>query len=367
MTQSQTRHSLVRALWRTSVAVGLLFLSAIGVLAQSTASLSGTVTDPTGAVVPNATLVLRSLGTGVERTAVSDNDGNYTAPSLQPGDYSVTVDAPGFARYTLQKVTLEVNAHATANAKLALASSGETVEVQGVAPAIEAQTMTVGQVIDKETVQQIPLNGRHFLDLTQLTPGSVVPPANGTLTAASRGLGSNSYITAGNREDSANFQINGINLNDMTQNQITFQPSINTTSEFKILNSTFSAEYGRSSGSVVNVATRSGTNAFHGEGFDYIRNNYFDARNFFNRVTDAFPRQNALRRNNFGGAFSGPLWKDHTFFFLSYEGLRQSQDLLLRGNVPNSQQRARFASSPAGPAYARLITVVPVGVDSTLR
>ncbi len=131
----------------------------------------------------------------------------------------------------------------------------------------------------------------------------MVPPVTGSLTSASRGLGANSFDTAGQREDSVNFMINGVNLNDASQNQITFQPSINTTAEFKISNSTYSAEYGRSSGSIVNVATRSGTNSFHGEAFDYLRNNYFDARNYFNRKP---ARQNSFIRNNFGGAFSGP-------------------------------------------------------------
>ena len=333
--------------------------------AQSTATLAGTVTDPTGAVVSGATVKIRALATGVERTTVTDGSGNYTAPSLQPGDYEITIQAAGFSQYTVQNTRLEVDNHVSLNAKLALESAGATIQVEGAPPAIEAQTITVGQVIDRETVQQIPLNGRHFLDLTQLVPGSVVPPANGTLTAPSRGLGANSFITSGNREDSANFQINGINLNDLTQNQITFQPSINTTSEFKILNSTFSAEYGRSSGSVVNVATRSGTNAFHGEGFDYLRNNFFDARNFFNRISpDPSGKQNSLRRNNFGGAFSGPIWKDHTFFFLSYEGLRQSQDILLRSNVPTAAQRAQFTTSLAGSAYAKIINFIPVGVES---
>jgi len=330
-------------------------------LGQSTASLTGTVTDPSGAVVPGAAITIHALATGTDRNTVSDDAGSYTAPSLQPGDYTVTVNAAGFAKFTVERVTLQVDAHATVNAKLAISSAGETVQVEGVPPAIETQTMTMGQVIDRETVQQIPLNGRHFLDLTQLVPGSVVPPANGTLTAASRGLGSNSFITAGNREDSANFQINGINLNDMTQNQITFQPSINTTSEFKISNSTFSAEYGRSSGSIVNVATRSGTNAFHGEGFDYMRNNYFDARNFFNRKPD---RQNALRRHNFGGAFSGPIFKDRTFFFISYEGLRQSQDVIFQSTVPSAAERAAFATSAAGSAYAKIINFIPVGVET---
>jgi hypothetical protein len=254
--------------------------------------------------------------------------------------------------------------------KLNVQSAGETVQVEGsAAPLIDSQTITMGQVIDKDTVQNIPLNGRHFLDLTNLTPGAVVPPANGFLTGTSRGLGANSYITGGAREDANNFQINGINLNDMTQNQITFQPSINTTSEFKIINSTFGAEYGRSSGSVVNVATRSGTSTYHGEAFDYLRNNYFDARNYFNRK-GSLPqnRQNQFIRNNFGGALSGPvpfILKDKAFLFLSYEGLRQTQALLLTSNVPTLAQRALFANSPAGPAYAKLISLIPIGAEST--
>jgi hypothetical protein len=340
----------------------LTLLAARPVVAQSTATISGIVTDATGAVLPGAAVTIHGNATGAERQTVSDSAGSFTAPSLQPGDYSITVSAPGFAKYTVPHLNLEVNATATVNARLSIASAGETIQVESTSAPIEAQTSTVGQVIDRATVQQIPLNGRHFLDLTNLTPGTVVPPNNGSLTAPSRGLGANSFDTAGNREDTNNFQINGINLNDMTQNQITFQPSINTTSEFRILNSTFSAEYGRSSGSIVNVSTRSGTNAFHGEGFDYLRNNYFDARNFFNRLPS---RQNQLDRNNFGGALGGPVIKDRTFFFLSYEGLRQKQAILLTSNVPTAAQRALFAASPAGAAYASIINLLPVGVQTT--
>ncbi len=344
----------------------VLFALTPGAFAQSTGTISGIVTDPTGAVIPGASISITGIATGSSRNTVSDSAGNFTAPSLQPGDYSIVVDAPGFAKFTISRITLEVNATATANAKLAVASAGAIVQVEAAPVPIESQTSTLGQVIDRETVQQIPLNGRHFLDLTNLTPGTVVPPNNGSLTAPSRGLGANSFDTAGNREDTNNFQVNGINLNDMTQNQITFQPSINTTSEFKIINSTFSAEYGRSSGSIVNVSTRSGTNKFHGEGFDYIRNNYFDARNFFNRATPtASGRQNQLNRHNFGGAFSGPIFKDKTFFFLSYEGLRQKQGILLTSNVPTAAQRAQFATSPAGSAYAQIINVLPIGVETT--
>src|SRR6201997_3016221 len=148
---------------------------------------------------------------------------------------------------------------------------------------IESQTITVGQVIGNDEVQSLPLNGRHFLDLTVLTPGSVVADTAGNLTSAPPGRGANSFLTAGNPADSVNFQMNGINRKDISQNQITFQPSISTTSEFKINNSTFSSEYGRSDGSIVTVATRSGSDKFHGEVFDYFRNEALDARNYFNR------------------------------------------------------------------------------------
>ena len=225
-------------------------------LAQSTATLAGAVTDPSGAVVSNARITVQSLATGIDRVLVTDEAGLYVVPSLEPGDYQVQVAATGFSLYTVKKVTLDVDQRVTVNMALAVSSAGETVQVEATSTQIETQTMTVGQVIDRNTVQNIPLNGRHFLDLTVLTPGGVVAPTSGSLTAASRGLGANSFITAGNREDTVNFQINGVNLNDMVQNQITFQPSIDTTSEFKINNSTFSAEYGRSSGSIVNVSTR---------------------------------------------------------------------------------------------------------------
>lgn len=344
------------------LALSLFLAATLAASAQSTASLSGTVTDPSGAVVPNAQITVRNLATGLDRATRSDSSGNYSVASLQPGNYSVTVHAPSFAVYRVPSVTLLVDQSATVNARLAIASAGEVVNVQSTAPILEAQTITVGQSIDEKTVQEMPLNGRHFLDLTNLVPGTVVPPVTGSLTAASRGLGANSYDTSGQREDSANFMINGVNLNDASQNQITFQPSIDTTAEFKISNSTYSAEYGHASGSIVNVATRSGTNAFHGEAFDFLRNNYFDARNFFNRKPT---RQNQFIRNDFGADVGGPIWKNHTFFFLSYEGLRQEQSLLFNGNVLSPAQRTAFASSPAGPAYAKLINLIPAGNNAT--
>ncbi len=353
----------------------LLGVCTLGVWGQSTASISGTVTDPSGAVIPNAQVTIHSLATGLDRVVSTDSAGLYAVPSLIPGDYKVQATARGFSTYTVPKVTLEVDREVTENMRLAVSSAGETIQVQSAVQEIEAQTITVGQVIDNTAVQELPLNGRHFLDLTVLTPGGVVADTAGSLTAASRGLGANSFITAGNREDSVNFQINGINLNDISQNQITFQPSISTTSEFKINNSTFSAEYGRSDGSIVTVATRSGTDRFHGEAFDYFRNEALDARNYFNRpfnpgtglplianTGDKAP----LKRDNFGGSVGGPIWRKHTFFYGSYEGLRQHQGILQNSQViTQANQTAIAANKTAEPIAAALAALIPLPNSGT--
>ncbi len=355
---------------RFSAFVFLLAACALGAWGQSTASLSGTVTDPSGAVVPNAKVTVHSLATGLDRVVNTDSAGIYEVPSLQPGDYKVQATATGFSAYTVPKVTLDVDRSVTVNMNLAVSSAGETVHVEGAIQEIEAQTITVGQVIDNTSVQDLPLNGRHFLDLTVLTPGSVVADTAGSLVATSRGLGANSFMTAGNREDSINFQINGINLNDISQNQITFQPSISTTSEFKIDNSTFSSEYGRSDGSIVTVATRSGTDHFHGEAFDYFRNEALDARWYFNRpynVATGLPLAGntgdkaPLKRNNFGGSVGGPIFKGHTFFYGSYEALRQHQGILQNSPViSQANQTAIAANKTAEPIAAALAALIPL-------
>ncbi len=358
-----------------SATIALLGLSSLAAWGQSTASLSGTVTDPSGAVVAGAHVTVHSIGTGLDRVVNTDSAGLYDVPSLQPGDYKIEAKATGFSNYVVTKVTLDVDRQVTVNMRLAVSSAGETVQVESAVQEIEAQTITVGQVIDNTAVQELPLNGRHFLDLTVLTPGGVVADTAGSLTAASRGLGANSFITAGNREDSVNFQINGINLNDISQNQITFQPSISTTSEFKIDNSTFSAQYGRSDGSIVTVATRSGTDRFHGEAFDYFRNEALDARNYFNRgfnpgtglplianTGDKAP----LKRDNFGGSVGGPVWKGHTFFYGSYEGLRQHQGILQNSEVITQANQTAIAANKANePIAAALAALIPLPNSGT--
>src|SRR5258707_15532108 len=188
----------------------------------------------------------------------------------------------------------------------------------------------------ERTVQEIPLNGRHFIDLGPLMPRGLTPPQNAGLSAPLRGQGSFSFFSAGNRETSVNLMINGVNLNDLSNSQVTFQPSINTVSEFKVDNSTFSAEYGRNSGAIVNVATRSGSNTLHGEGFDFYRDDKFDSRNYFNPEPNP---KSPFNRKQFGFNLGGPIVKNRTFHFFSYYGLRHLQWAAFNSCVLTDAQR----------------------------
>jgi hypothetical protein len=343
-------------------------LATSSALAQSTATVQGTVSDSKGAVLPNATVVVRNKSTSAERTTQTDSEGNYQVAALPVGVYQIEVKVQGFKTQVADQVTLEVAKTIVQNFQMDVGALSEQVLVSSDVPVIETTTTSVGTVINQRTVQEIPLNGRHFVDLGLLIPGSVTPPQNGFLTAPLRGQGSFAINTAGNREDTVNFMINGINLNDMVQNQITFQPSINTVQEFKADNSTFSAEYGRNSGAIVNIATRSGANDYHGELFEYLRNDFFDARNFFERTTNPAP----FKRNQFGFNLGGPLslphfgqggpglgyqGKNKTFWFFSYEGLRQRQGLTISGvTVPTLAQRAAVTD----PVIKQLLPLIPV-------
>lgn len=311
----------------------VVFLFALNTIAraQSTATLQGSVTDTSNAAVPNAKVVVHNQNTGVERTTQTDESGAYLVSGLLPGVYRVEITANGFQTSVIKDLKLDVATTVTENTQLQVGQVTQEVTVAGGVPLVDTSTVSVGQVINQKTVQEIPLNGRHFLDLAILTPGTMTPPQNGFLVDPLQGLGSLAINTAGQRESTTNLLVNGINLNDEVQNQATFQPSIDTVSEFKIDNSTFPAEYGRNSGAIVNIATRSGTNEYHGEAFDFLRNNYFDARNFFNPVGKP---QSPLNRNDFGGDVGGPIRHNKAFFFLSYEGLRQLHALTLVTNVP---------------------------------
>ncbi len=327
-------------------------LAAAPAWAQSTATLQGTVTDAQGAVVPGAQVTATNEETNVQRSVNTDSAGYYHMASLATGSYRLEATLSGFQPKVVKGIRLEVARTVVQNVQLTVGGMAEEVAVTGEAPSIESATTTVGQVINQRTVQEIPLNGRHFVDMGLLIPGSVAPSQTGFLTAPLRGQGSFAFNTAGNREDTVNFMINGINLNDQVQNQITFQPSVNTVSEFKVDNQTLSAEYGRSSGGVVNIATRSGTNAFHGEAFEFYRNQDLDARNFFNATPQP---QSPFKRNQFGAALGGPIVKNKTFFFATYEGTRQRQQLDFNSGVLSDAQRAAVTD----PVVRNLLPLIP--------
>src|SRR5215813_3020748 len=321
---------------RSIVLALILTFVAVTARAQSTATLEGAVTDTSGAVMPGVSLAITNNATGTERTVVSDASGKYVAASLPPGIYTVVAHLEGFGDQR-RGIELGVAQTVSLDLQMSVQALAENVTVVGLSPLIETATISVGQVMTQRALQEMPLNGRHFVDLGQMKPGGVTPPQNANLSAALRGQGSFSFFSAGNRETAVNFMINGINLNDLSNSQVTFQPSINTVSEFKVDNSTFSAEYGRNSGSIVNVATRSGSNTVHGEAFDFYRDQKFDSRNYFNPPPAP---QSVFNRKQFGVNLGGPIAKNRTFFFGSYEGLRHLQAVDLNSGTLSDGQRA---------------------------
>lgn len=332
------------------VAFSISFLMATA-YGQSTAAVFGKIFDPAGAVVPEAKIVMANLGTGEERSTLSDGEGNYLIPFLPAGAYRVEVEAKGFQKQVIESVPLEVGRTVAQDFRIQVDNRSEYVTVNANGFMVDLATSSVGEEVDPRTVKEVPLNGRYFLDLTQLVPGSLVASPNGFSTTTSRGLGALAINTAGNREETVNYLINGVTLNDYAYNSISFQPSINTVREFRVDNSTLSAEFGQNSGATVNIVTTSGTSAFHGELFEFLRNNIFDARNFFDATSGPPP----FKRNQFGGNFGGPLIKNGAFFFLSYEGLRQRQELSLNSLVLSDSQRAAVTN----PVVRRLLQFIP--------
>ena len=332
--------------------------------AQSTATIQGSVTDAQNAVVPGVSITIRNTATNQERVVITDDAGQYVAAALPPGHFEVTAHLEGFQD---QKREFDLGPAQTIglNLKLSVGALAENVTVTGASPLIDTATTSVGQVMAERTVQEIPLNGRHFVDLGPLMPGGSTSPQNAGLSAPLRGQGSFSFMSAGNRETSVNMMLNGINLNDLSNSQVTFQPSINTVSEFKVDNSTFSAEYGRNSGAIVNVATRSGSNQLHGEGFDFYRDQKFDSRNYFNPpsidTAGNVTPQSLFNRKQFGVNLGGPVVKNRSFFFGSYEGLRHSQGVDMNSGTLTDAQRAAVTD----PLSKRLLQFIPSANDLT--
>jgi len=347
------RWSLLRIpVFGIALGISLPLVLVLSVAAQSTASIEGQVVDQHGAVIPNARIVASSSSIAVERVTTSDASGRYQLVALPLGEYTIVASAGGFKKQAIEQLRLEVGRKITQDLQLEVGDISEQVSVSSANDPIERSTTSVGHVIDRNMVRALPLNGRYFLDLGLLVPGSVTPPQGAFSASPGRGVGALAINTTGNREETVNYMINGVTLNNLTFSSISFQPSINTIQEFKADNSTFNAEFGGSSGAVVNIATRSGANQFHGELFEFFRNDALDARNFF-ELTSHNPAP--FKRNQFGGNLGGPISHDKLFFFASYEGLRQRQGLNINSLALSDAQRA----STTDPVITKLIALVP--------
>ena len=330
----------------------LLLVIASPARAQTMAALQGRVLDPSGAVVPGASVVVRDSATGFARVAPTDAEGRYHALAIPAGMYQVTAEAAGFRSERIDELTFEVGRTLVRDFQLAVDTQREVVVVSAELPLLDRATSVVGHVVSAQTVQEMPLNGRHFVDLGPLVPGSVAPSQTGFSTTPIRGTGALAFNTTGNREEAVAYIINGVTTTNLTFGSISFPPPVASIQEFKIDNSTFSAEYGHVSGAIVNLVTRSGTDQFRGEAYEFFRNDALDARNFFEFTT---PDPHPFERNQFGGTFGGPILRSRTFFLATYEGLRQRQGIDVNGVVPSDAQR----DAAVDPVVRRLMPLIP--------
>jgi len=305
-----------------------------------TGTITGTITDPSGAVVQKARVIVRNEDTNAIRDAESNEDGDYTIALLPPGRYRVVVESTGFRRSVLQGVSVYVDQTVRLDFELRVGLISQEVNVTDTPPIVQTDTSTLGQVVNNRLVQGLPLNERNFLSFALLVPGSQLP-AEGSQNSTQGGA----LSVNGAREQSNNFLLDGVDNNDPYINQYVALPSIDAIQEFKVQSSDYSAEFGHAGGAQVNVILKSGTNQFHGTLFEFFRNRQMDAKNYFD-----FPSCTATSvpgtcgeiprfdRNQFGGTLGGPLRKDKTFFFLSYEGLRLRQATTREATVPSTVQ-----------------------------
>jgi Carboxypeptidase regulatory-like domain len=297
-------------------------------------TIVGTVMDPSGAAVASASVTIKNVATGVERTSTTNVDGVYTAPNLIPGTYEITVTATGFATETVQGVGLLAGDRREVNVNMRLGQTSDRVNVVSTEISdVQLASSEVRGVVDSHTVNELPLNGRDWTSLTLLEPGVAQVRTQKALGVSNdrpnRGLGTDVTI-GGNRPQGNNYQLDGVSINDYSSGapgSVTGGVlGVDAVQEFSVVTSNAPADYGKTSGGVINAASRSGTNAFHGSAYEFIRNSKLDTRNFFDTAKDASGNLIVppFKRNQFGGTAGGPIIKDHTFFFADYEGLRQS-------------------------------------------
>jgi hypothetical protein len=314
--------------FRTSVgrriARALLFSLALPLAAAAqlyTGSVTGVVTDPSGASVPGAKVTLIDQNKGFAFKAETDSSGRYLFRSIAPGNYNLTIEAANFQKETLDSIKLDVSQNISLDITLKVGAANESVEVHADTVHLQTEDAVTGQVVNRRFVNDLPLVDRDFTNLTYLAPGVTETDAPGT----KRSQGGINFNSNGSRNATADVLIDGASATNFDQNSgiqnVLYTPSVDSVEEFKVEQSNFSAEYGFAVGAIINVVTRSGTNQFHGSGYEFFRNSVMDANNWFNNAnSQGIP---ALKRNNFGGTIGGPIRKDKTFFFFDYEGLRE--------------------------------------------
>jgi hypothetical protein len=313
--------------------------------------ITGVVHDQAGAAVPGATVTVTNVDTNRQRVIVSSGDGVYTASSLAPGAYRVDVELSGFKPLRREGIRLSTGEKARIDFDLVVGEVREQVTVRGDAPILRAETASLGTVVEHEQVVQLPLNGRTFISLAALAPGVALPP-NSQLPRIN-----------GGRPRTNEYLFDGISVLQPEPGQVAFFPVIDAIQEFKIESNSPPAEFGRFNGGVVNLTTRAGANLFHGDGFEFLRNESLNASNFF-QSTD--PVKPAYRRNQFGGTLGGPLVRDHTFFFVDYQGQRQSIGRTVISTVPTVLQRQGiFTEAIAGRTPAIYDPATTVGSTRT--
>ncbi|MGE0882100.1 MAG: carboxypeptidase regulatory-like domain-containing protein [Blastocatellales bacterium] len=294
-----------------------------------TATVTGTVTDPQGAAVPGARVVAVNQGTKLEYTAQTSDSGVYTIPFLPVGAYVINVEASGFKKIVSNEIKLEVNQIARVNLQLQVGGVSDTVNVTDVAPVLQTESVTVGNVITGQTATNLPLNGRNFQQLVLLVPGAVTPNP-GAFTGAGQGAQGRPYVN-GNREQGNAFLLDGVSVDETIDNRIGYKPNVDSLAEFRVETSNSSSEFGNVTGATVNATLKSGTNELHGNVFEFLRNDKFDANSWANNRASApdatgrivgAPKQK-LRRNVFGGTIGGPIIKERLFFFGDYQGTEE--------------------------------------------
>jgi outer membrane receptor protein involved in Fe transport len=355
-----------------SLAAIVLFFASAANAQTFRGTILGTVTDSTGAAIPGAAVAVKNVNTGLSRTVSTSEDGIYSVPELPIGTYTVTVEKAGFKQGVVTGLKVEVSSEVRADVALQTGEVSQRIEVTGdELPQVESTSNVLGGIVESKVVTNLPVNGRDYQKLIYLVPGVAGSPDQITDSPGSFGV----FSVNGARGRSNNFLLDGTDMNDGYRND----PAINEAgvfgtpatilpleaiAELRVLSNS-EAEYGRSAGGVINIVTKSGTNVFHGSGFDYFRNNALDARNYFNDTTQ---QQNPFHNNQFGGALGGPIFKDKTFFFVDYEGEREKGAESSTACVPTAQDIATATADNGGvvnPVIANLLAKNPWPTPTT--